>query len=156
LPLDPSVPLLKAKPGDMMCNAEYYQHVTGSLNHLEVYTRPDIAFAVSKLTQFNSNTTMTHLKAAMHVARYLKGTRNLCIVYKRQPSILNIVGNSDADWASDENDRISYTGYAFMGHGEPASWTSHKQTTVANSTMESEYMALSDASREAVAILSRT
>jgi hypothetical protein len=150
-PLDPSLPLLKAKPRDVMCNAEYYQHVTGSLNHLAVYTRPDIAFAVSKLAQFNSNPTMTHLKAAMHVARYLKGTRNLCIVYKRQPSIINIVGYSDADWGSDENDRISYTGYMFMVHGGPASWTSHKQTTVANSTMESEYMALSDASREAVA-----
>lgn len=105
-PLDPSLPLLKAKPGDMMCNAEYYQHITGSLNHLAVYTRPDIAFALCKLAQFNSNHTITHLKAAMHVAHYLKGTRNLCIVYKRQPSIVNIVGYSDANWGSDENDRM--------------------------------------------------
>ena len=87
----------------------------------------------------------------MHVLRYLKGTRNLCIIYKRQPSLVNIVGYSDADWGSDENDRISYTGYIFMVHGGPATYTSHKQTTVANSTMQSEYMALSDASREAVA-----
>jgi hypothetical protein len=56
-----------------------------------------------------------------------------------------------ADWGSDENDRISYTGYAFQVHGGPASWSSHKQSTVSNSTMQSEYMALSDASREAVA-----
>jgi Reverse transcriptase (RNA-dependent DNA polymerase) len=150
-PLDPSLPLLKAKPGDKMANEKYYQHVTGSLNHLAVYTRPDIAFAVSKLAQFNSAPTATHLKAAMHILRYLKGTRNLCLVYKRQPSTVNMVGYSDADWGSDENDRISYTGYAFAVHGGLASWSSHKQTTVANSTMQSEYMALSEASREAVA-----
>jgi hypothetical protein len=87
----------------------------------------------------------------MHVLRYLKGTRNLCIVYKRQPSVVNIKGHSDADWGSDEKDKISYTGYICMIHGGPASWTSHKQTTVANTTMEAEYVALSDGSREAVA-----
>jgi hypothetical protein len=150
-PLNPSLPLLKAKPGDKMCNAKYYQHLTGSLNHLAVYSRPDIAFAVSKLSQFNANPTATHLKAALHVLRYLKGTRNLCIIYKRQPGRVNTLGYSDADWGSDENDRISYTGYAFIIHGGPASWTAHKQTTVANSSFESEYMALSDASREAIA-----
>jgi Reverse transcriptase (RNA-dependent DNA polymerase) len=150
-PLDPSLPLLKATPGDKMANEKYYQHVTGSLNHLAVYTRPDISFAVSKLAQFMSSPTATHLNAAMHVLRYLKGTRNFCLVYKRQPSIINMVGYSDADWWSDENDRISYTGYAFAVHSGLASWSSYKQTTVANSTMQSEYMALFDASREAVA-----
>jgi hypothetical protein len=117
--------MLKSKPGDKLCSAKYYQHIMGSLNHLAAYTRPDIAFAVSKLAQFNANPTATHLKAAMHVLRYLKGTRNLCIVYKRQPGTVNIIGYSDADWGSDENDRISYTGYAFMVHGGPASWTAH-------------------------------
>ena len=150
-PLDPSLPLLIAQPGDKMCNIKYSQRLTGSLNHLAVFTRPDISFAVSKLSQFNSNPTTTHLKAAMHVLRYLKGTRNLCIVYKRQPGNIIIVGYSDADWGSDENDKISYTGCAFQVHGGLASWTSHKQSTVSNSTMQCEYMALSDASREAVA-----
>jgi hypothetical protein len=150
-PLDPSLPLLKAKPGDKMANEKYYQHVTGSLNHLVVYTRPDNAFAVSKLAQFNSAPMATHLNAARHVLRYLKGTRDLCLVYKRQRSIINMVGYSDADWGSDENDRISYTVYPFAVHGGLASWSSHKQTTVANSTMQSEYMAISEASREAFA-----
>jgi hypothetical protein len=134
-----------------MCNIKYYQTLTGSLNHLAVFTRPDISFAVSKLSQFNSSPTTSHLKAAMHVLRHLKGTRNLCIVYKQQPGTVIIVGYSNADWASDENDRISYTGYAFQVQRGLASWTSHKQSTVSNSTMPSEYMALSDASREAVA-----
>jgi hypothetical protein len=61
------------------------------------------------------------------------------------------MGYSDADWGSDKNDRISYTGYTFVVDGGLGSWSSHKQTTVAKSTMQSEYMALSEASQEAVA-----
>jgi len=81
-PLDKTLPLLAAVPGEKMCNIEYYQRLTGSLNHLAVFTRPDIAFAASKLAQFNSNPTAIHLIAALHVLRYLKGTRNLSIIYK--------------------------------------------------------------------------
>src|SRR5262249_49265791 len=60
-------------------------------------------------------------------------------------------GMSDADWASDKNDRKSFTGYIFIVNNGPVSWTSHKQSTVSHSTLEAEYMALSDASRECVA-----
>ena len=134
-----------------MCNAKLYQHLTGSINHLAVFTRPDISFAAAKLAQFNQNPTATHFSAALHVLRYLKGTRNRCIVYKRQEHHLNILGHSDSDWASDTIDRKSFTGYIFMMHGGPATWTAHKQTTVAHSSTDAEYMALSDASREAIA-----
>ena len=118
---------------------------------MAVFTRPDIAFLVSKLAQFNSNPTTTHLNAAMHVLRYLKGTRNLSIIYKRQPDKVSMVGYSDADWGSDPNDRISYTGFCFMINGGPASYGCRKQSTVAFSSTDSEYMAVSDASREAIA-----
>ena len=150
-PLDKTLPLLAAVPGEKMCNPEYYQYLTGSLNHLAIFTRPDIAFAASKLAQFNSNPTAIHLNAALHVLRYLKGTRNLSIIYKRQEHTLTILGHSDSDWAADSNDRKSFTGYVFMVHGGPATWNSHKQTTVAHSSTDSEYMAISDASREAIA-----
>ena len=152
-PLHPSLPLVPAIPGDKICNILYYQKLTGSLNHLAVYTRPDIAFAVSKLAQFNSNPTFTHLKAALRVLRYLKGTRNLCIVYRKQDHSIAIIGYSDADWGSDPSDRKSYIGYIFIVNDSPVTWTSHKQTTVALSSMEAEYMALSDAAREAIARL---
>jgi hypothetical protein len=52
-PLDKTLPLLKAVPGENMCNPEYYQRLTGSLNHLAIFTRLDIAFDASKLAQFN-------------------------------------------------------------------------------------------------------
>jgi hypothetical protein len=96
-PLDKSLPLLGAIPGEKICNPEYYQRLIGSLNHLAVFTRPDIAFAASKLAQFNSNPTAKHLIAALHVLRYLKGTRNLSIIYKRQEYKLTILGHPDSD-----------------------------------------------------------
>jgi len=116
-----------------------------------IVTCPDIAFTASKLIQFNSNPTAKHLTAALHVLRYLKGTRNLAIIYKRQQHNLTILGHSDSDWASDVTNRKSFTGYVFTVHGGPATWSSHKQTTVAHSSTDAEYMAISDASREAIA-----
>jgi hypothetical protein len=94
------------------------------------------------------------MAAAKRVLRYLKGTKNLGIIYraKNHPSSrLDIIGFSDANWAGDKNDRKSTTGYVFVIASGPVSWTSHKQSTIALSTMEAEYMALSDASREAIA-----
>ena len=150
-PLEPGCHLLKATATDTLCDPTRYQELTGSLNHLAVFTRPDISFAVSKLSQFNTNPTMIHWKAGLHVLRYLKLTRNYCITYKRSSIPTRVFGYADADYGSDPNDRISYTGYVFMSNGGPISWNSHKQSTVAHSTMEAEYMALSDASREAIA-----
>ena len=150
-PLEHSLQLVLSEPGDRMCNKEYYQRLTGSLNHLAVFTRPDISFAASKLAQFNSNPNATHLSAAQHVLRYLKGTRNLSIVFKRQQRKDMIVGYSDSDWGSDSIDRKSFTGYVYMVNGGPATWKAHKQSTVAHSSTDAEYMAMADASREAIA-----
>ena len=94
------------------------------------------------------------MAAAQRVLRCLKGTKNLGIIYrakKHRSSHLDIFGFSDANWAGDKNDRKSTTSYFFAIAYGPVSWTSHKQSTVALSTMEAEYMALSDASREAIA-----
>ena len=62
-----------------------------------------------------------------------------------------IIGYADADWDGNKDDRKSTTGYVFLINGGPVSWTSYKQSSNAVSTMEAEYMALSDASREAIA-----
>jgi Reverse transcriptase (RNA-dependent DNA polymerase) len=96
-PLD-KTPLLAAIPGEKMCNQEYYQRLTESLDHLAFLTRPDIAYAASKLAQFNSNPSAKNLKAALRVLRYLKGTRSPSIISKRQDHRLTIFGYSDSDW----------------------------------------------------------
>ena len=150
VPLDPSLPLLKATPLDKCIELKLYQELIGSLNHLAVFSRPDISNAVSQLSQFLQDPTETHMKAARHVLRYLKGTRNLSITYGRTQE-LHILGFSDANWGGDKNDRKSTTGYLYMVNNGAVSWTSHKQSTVTTSTMEAEYMALSDAAHEAIA-----
>jgi hypothetical protein len=83
---------------DTLCNLKMYQEPTGFLNHLSVFTRPDIAFAISKLSKFHANPTNTNFKAALHVLRYLKFTRNYRIVYGRSSTvpITDIIGYSDA------------------------------------------------------------
>ena len=148
-PLAPGQELLKSTSASKRCDRKLYQEIVGSLNHVALFSRPDISFAVSKLSQFNTDPSVEHLQAAKHVLRYLKLTRNYSITYGNGP--LQHTGLSDADWASDKNDRKSFTGYVFLVNNGPVSWSSHKQSTVAQSTLEAEYMALSDASRESIA-----
>ena len=138
-PLHPGLPLLKAKPGDKRTDIQSYQELTGSLNHAAVFSRPDISFAVSKLSQFNSDPTETHMKAARHVLAYLKGTINYCIVYGdafdaeihaytraiHYDDYLSILGFADADHAADKNDRKSQTGYVFLINNGAVVWESH-------------------------------
>jgi len=167
-PLDPSLPLLYANGNEKRCNQRLYQEIMGSLNHLAVYSRPDISFAVSRLSQFNKDPTETHLKAARHILRYLKHTMDLYITYGNAaslnpnaysdngwlpewPDTIDPQGFADADWGSDKNDYKSTTGYVFIINNGPVSWSSHKQSSVALSTYDAEYMAMSDASREAIA-----
>jgi hypothetical protein len=125
-----------------------YQSVVGSLMYAMLGTRPDISFAVTKLSQFNSNPTPEHLKAAKHVLRYLASSRNFKL---RFGSIDDneIIGYSDSDYAGDASDRRSTTGYTFFFAGGAIGWASKKQTTVALSSTEAEYMAVSEASRHA-------
>jgi hypothetical protein len=79
-----------------------------------------------------------HFKAALHVLRYLKSTRNYCIVYRKSANvpIIDVVGYSGSDFASDEDDRKPYTGDLFIINGSAVSWSTHKQSTVAFSSME--------------------
>jgi hypothetical protein len=138
----------------------------GSLNHIAIFTRPDKSLAISKLSQFNNDPSTTQLNAARRILKYAVSTKDYTIKYGMTKanairiygadSIRNAIridGYADADWGSDLTERKSTNGYIFMMNGGPISWTSKKQTTVALSTMEAEYMSLSDAARELLAHL---
>ncbi|KAH8342568.1 hypothetical protein KR084_005249 [Drosophila pseudotakahashii] len=116
--------------------------------YLAVLSRPDIVHAVSKLSQRNTDPHIEHESAAKHLLRYLAGTSNLSIVYKKSGG--SVIGFADADWANDQLDRKSYSGYAFFLAGAAFSWSSTKQSVVALSSTEAEYIALSTAAREAI------
>lgn len=125
-----------------------YQSLIGSLMYLGISSRPDIAHSVSKLAQFNSNPHAEHVSAAKHLLRYLNSTINSKLLFRKTGE--NLKAFADADWAGSCDQRKSYTGYTFVLAGASVTWESRKQQTVALSTTEAEYMALSAASREAV------
>ena len=110
-------------------------------------TRPDLACTVNKLSRFTSNPSKEHWKALRRVLRYMKYTLNFELQYTRYPQVLE--GYCDANWISDSKDSFSTSGYVFtMGDGT-VSWKSAKQTCIARSTMESEFIALDKAGEEA-------
>ncbi|XP_055622819.1 uncharacterized protein LOC129766322 [Toxorhynchites rutilus septentrionalis] len=111
--------------------------------------RPDICYAVNVLSRFNANPGERHWNAVKHLLRYLNGTSKYRLVYQQNKKPI-IEGFSDAVWASDHDDRKSTTGYVFTAQGGAISWSCKRQQTVALSTCEAEYMALSAAVQEAI------
>ena len=149
-PVTPGTKLLKATEQSELVDATLYQSAVGSLLHLSGWTRPDIAFAVSHVARFCSSPTKEHWTAVKRILRYLKGTPNYGLTYSRNVNTDGtLIGYSDADWAGDANDRKSTSGYFFMMSGAAVSWKSQKQTCVALSTAEAEYIALAAATQEA-------
>jgi hypothetical protein len=128
-----------------------YRQAVGALMYLAIHTRPDIAFAVNQASRFLSNPGKTHWIAIKHLLAYLKETPNHGLIFKADTESEPLVeGFSDADWATDKDDRRSYSGYAFFLYGNIISWRSKKQPTVALSTCEAELIALCLAMKEAL------
>ena len=116
-----------------------YASVVGSLLYAQVCTRPDIAYAVGVLGRYQSNPGVDHWRAAKKVMRYLQGTKDYMLMY-RQTDNLDLVGYSDVDFAGCVDSRISTSGYIFIMAGGAFSWRSVKQTLIATSTMEAEFV----------------
>ena len=110
-----------------------------------------MSYAVDKLSQYLSEPRQQHWVAAKHILKYLKGTSHYELRYQKSDE-LGILAYSDADWASDQSDRRSTTGFCFYLNKEssPISWKSKKQPAVALSTCESEYMALAKTTQESL------
>ena len=115
--------------------------------YLASATRPDISFAVCKLSRFVSNPGDDHWRALERVMRYLKGTMSYGIRYTRHPKVLE--GYCDANWISDAAELYATSGYVFSLGGGAVSWKSCKQTILMKSTMEAELTALDTAGIEA-------
>jgi hypothetical protein len=125
-----------------------YPAAIGSLLYLAGCTRPDIAFAVNRLSRYLNAHEMQHHDAAKRVMRYLKRNPANGLTYRRKQEIW-LTGHSDADWASDRETRRSVSGFIFDLGDSPISWNSKLQTTVANSSTDAEYLAMGAACKEA-------
>ncbi|GER25170.1 polyprotein [Striga asiatica] len=141
-----ATPALSKHLGSPVEHAHLYGRIVGALQYLTM-TRPDINFAVNKVSQFMQTPVDTHWKAVKSILRYVAGTKHF--TFRLSPcSNLNITGFADADWASDVDDRRSTSGFrTFMGQNL-ISWSSKKQTTVSRSSTEAEYRSLAHAACE--------
>ena len=107
-------------------------------------------FAVHYLSQHSVAPRMEHLTAIKRVYQYLNGTAELGLRYQGKLLNQDLTSYSDSDWAGDPNSWRSVSGYAFIFCGAVISWLAKKQPTIALSSTEAEYMAMSHAGKEAV------
>ena len=150
-PCDPSIYEMLKPQSPKLENPTEYRAIVGSLIYLLTGTRPDIAFVVTLLSRFMNKPLKIHMLIARGVLKYLKGTLDFDLKYIKSDTKLAIYGYSDSDYAQD-SDRQSVSGYVFKCSPQSAliSWRSGKQTLVASSSCEAEYIALHAAVCEAL------
>ena len=145
-PVDSGIRLMKPPEGFVATpwERQRYQSAVGSLMYAMLGSRPDIAYTVGLVSSFSTNPGNEHWTAVKRIFRYLAGTKALGIVYGTS----RICGGlTDSDWGG-SNDRRSTSGYVFLLNGGAISWASRKQSVVALSSMEAEYMGITQAVKE--------
>ncbi|KAL0272978.1 UNVERIFIED_CONTAM: hypothetical protein PYX00_005765 [Menopon gallinae] len=125
-----------------------YRELIGCLVYLSKATRPDIAFAAMTLGRYCNDPGKEHWTLAKRVLRYLKATPELGIKYSR--NVKQLEAFTDSDWAGNVDDRRSCSGNVLMLAGGPISWMSKLQSSVSLSTMEAEYVAIREVTKEVV------
>lgn len=129
-----------------------YQSLIGALIYVATNTRIDIAASISILSRKMNCSTESDWIEAKRIIRYLKGIKDLKLILgsKKEKEKNILVGYSDADWTQDVEDRKSNNGYLFKFNGDTISWACRKQSCVALSSTEAEYVALAEACQEAI------
>ncbi|KXJ67790.1 hypothetical protein RP20_CCG012118 [Aedes albopictus] len=149
IPLDPGYIKSDSEGTPLETNTEY-QKLIGKVLYIAVNTRPDISTAVSILSRKTNQPTQEDWTELKRVVRYLKGTADYRLRLSRRGETGTITGYSDADWAENRDDRKSHSGFTFKINGGTVSWACRKQTCVALSTAEAEFIALAEAAQEAL------
>jgi hypothetical protein len=144
MPIDPNMKLTK----DRMRNIPYHQAM-GSLMWAAIVMRPNIAFAVSLLSQSMESPGIAHWEVIKRVFKYLKGMKNNELVIGKIRN--SLIGYSDANWPSQDH-RHSISAYAFLIDGGAISWSCQKQHLITLSTAEAEFILLTQAMKEALSL----
>ena len=147
IPMDPGTKLVKAEDGELV-DATYYRSLIGSLRYL-LHTRPDLSYSVGLLSRFMQDPKDHHLKAVKQVIRYIKGTKEHGIIYKKEGGC-KIIGYSDSSYGINSDQGKGTTGIVFYFGEAPITWSTQKQPTVALSSCESEFMAATAAACQAL------
>lgn len=152
----------KAEERGNAIDAAKYRELVGALLYVAMGTRPDVAFVVGHLGRHQSAPKELDWTAALRVLRYLKGTADLCLRFRRDANRIDVIANRididgtwprgfcDADYAECRETRRSTSGHVFLLAGAAISWRSRRQEVVATSTTEAEYIALAEGAKEAI------
>jgi Reverse transcriptase (RNA-dependent DNA polymerase) len=141
-------PPMSKTDGDPLDNPRLYRTIVGGLQYATI-TRPDIAYAVNKCSQFMHAPTTVHWAAVKRVLRYLNGSSTLGLHFTAH-TLPSLHAYSDSDWAGCPDDRRSTTGFCIFYGSNLISWSSKKQPTVARSSTEAEYRSLATTGTELI------
>ena len=125
------------------------QSMLSLIIYIMLQTWPDIAYTVSKLSQYSSKPNEKHLQALKQVLWYLSGTKDLGLTFDGKEKE-EITGWTDSSWGCNIDNGESTSGYIFQLYGGSVSWSSQKQVTIAKSTCKAEYIGQSDTASKAV------
>jgi len=126
-----------------------YASAVGSIMYAMMCTRPDVAYALSMTSRYQSNPGESHWIAVKNILKYLRRTKDWVLVYGGNNELC-AKGYTDASFQTDRDDSKSQSGFVFTLNGAAVSWKSSKQSVTADSTTESEYIAASEAAKEAI------
>ena len=124
-----------------------YASTIGSIMYAMLCTRPDVCLAISLAGRYQSNPGVDHWTTVKNIPKYLKRTKHMFLVYEGDKELI-VNGYVDASFDTNPDDSKSQTGYVFTLNGGAVSWCSSKQSVVAGSTCEAEYIAASEAANE--------
>ncbi|KAK9059144.1 hypothetical protein SSX86_021763 [Deinandra increscens subsp. villosa] len=145
--MDPGIKMGKDEK-ESEVDATKYRRIVGCLRYL-LHTRPDLSYSVGVVSRYMQSPRESHNQAIKHILRYLKGTTSYGLKYGSGGS-KRIVGYSDSSHNVDPDDGRSTTGHIFYFGTSPITWCSQKQTTVALSSCEAEFMAATAAACQAI------
>lgn len=147
-PMEVRIQLEENKPEDCIIDKKPYRELIGCLMYLMLNTRPDLSAALNLYSCFQSNATEKQWVEAKRILRYLKETQNYGLIYRKQTAPV-LTAYADSDWAG-SSDRKSTSGFMLQVYGNLVCWSTKKQSTVALSSTEAEYVALASAAAELV------
>ena len=159
-PASDHVLLHKDLNGEERLQEWHYRSAIGGLSYLQAMNRPDLTMAVQQCARFCNEPKKSHEEAVKRICRYLLKTKDKGLIMRPDPS-KGLECFVDADWAgswcaessTDPLSAHSRTGYVITYAGCPILWASKLQTLIALSTTEAEYIALSSALREVIAVM---
>lgn len=138
-----------ALDSEVTCKAPC-KNLIGCLMYAMLCTRPDLSIALNLLSRFQNKNNKELWQCLKRVLRYVKGSLKLKLIYKRNDYKDMLVGFVDSDWAGDELNRKSTSGFLFkLFDQNTISWNTRRQNSVATSSTEAEYMALYEGVKEA-------